>query len=104
MLWKLLLVTLGCLYAASAIAGGCQGQACRYLYFGEDKQGCLEIRNSGREDVEVMVYSGVSVPTTVRVAGGDTEKVYKTGRTCIPAADYRRSEAQFAGGPFSPAR
>ena len=45
MIRKLLLVSLGCLYAASALgAGACQGDACRYTYFGKDEDGCLEIR------------------------------------------------------------
>jgi hypothetical protein len=102
---KLLLISLACLYAASAAhAGNCRGQACMHIKFGEDKDGCLEIRNSGRNDVEVTVYTAGSGPITVLVASGDFEKVYKAGRMCVPAADYVRSDAQFAGGIFSPSR
>ena len=105
MIRKLLLVSFGCLYAASALGiGACQGQACRYTYFDKDKDGCLEIRNTAREDIEVTVYTAASGPITVRVAKGDTEKVYKTGRMCVPAADYVRSEAEYTGGIFAPSR
>ena len=82
----------------------CQGQACRDTYFGKDKDGCLEIRNSSRDDIEVTVYTTATGSITVRVASGDTEKVYKTGRMCVPAADYVRSDAEFAGGIFAPSR
>jgi len=102
---KLLFASLGCLFAASAAqAGNCRGKACYYATFGEDSKGCLEIRNSGREDIEVLVYTSHSVPTRVRIAGGDTEKVFKSGRMCIPAADYLRSEAEFIAGVFAPSR
>jgi hypothetical protein len=102
---KLLLASLGCLYAASAPgAGACQGDACRYMYFGKDKDGCLEIRNSGREDMEVTVYTSASGTIRVRVAAGDTEKIYKAGRMCVPADDYLRSEAHFDGNIFAPSR
>jgi len=105
MVTKLLLAFLGCLCVASAAhAGNCRGKACYYATFSEDAKGCLEIRNSGREDIEVLVYTSHSVPTRVRVAGGDTEKVFKTGRICIPAADYLRSEAEFIAGVFAPSR
>ena len=105
MVRKILLVFLGCLFAASAAnAGSCRGKACYYATFGEDPKGCLEIRNSGREDIEVLVYTSHSVPTRVLVAGGSTEKVFKVGRVCIPAADYLRSEAEFVAGTFSPSR
>ena len=104
MIRKLLLLSLGCLFAASASAGTCRGEACRYTLFGKDKEGCMEIRNSGREDIEVTVYAAGSGPITVRVASGDTEKVYKAGRICVPAADYVRSDSQFAGGVFAPTR
>ncbi|HYJ42635.1 MAG TPA: hypothetical protein VEW08_17725 [Steroidobacteraceae bacterium] len=105
MIRKLLLTSLGCLYAASALGvGACQGQACRYTSFGKDADGCLEIRNLSREDIEVTVYTAASGTYTVRVAGGDTEKIYKTGRMCVPAADYLRSGAEYAGGIFSPSR
>jgi hypothetical protein len=101
---KLLLVSLGCVYAASALGGACQGQACPYTYFDKDADGCLEIRNSASEDIEVKVYTAASGAITLRIASGDTEKVYKTGRMCVPAADYVRSDAKFAGGIFSPSR
>jgi hypothetical protein len=105
MVRKMLLVSLGCLLAVTtANAGSCRGKACYYATFGEDSKGCLEIRNSGREDIEVMVYTTGSVPTTVRIAGGSTEKVFKSGRMCILAAQYLRSEAEFIGGPFTPSR
>ena len=105
MIRKLLLATLACLCAASAAqAGSCRGKACYYVTFGEDSKGCLEIRNSGREDVEVLVYTSHSVPTRVLVAGGMAEKVFKVGRVCIPAADYLRSEAEVVAGIFSPSR
>ena len=104
MIRKLLLVVLGCVGATSALGGACQGQACRYTFFDKDADGCLEIRNSGPEDIEVKVYTAASGTITLRVAGGDTEKVYKTGRMCVPAADYVRSDAKLAGGIFSPSR
>jgi len=105
MVRKMLLVSLVCLFAASAAnAGNCRGKACYYATFGEDSKGCLEIRNSGREDIEVMVYTTGSVPTPVRIAGGSTEKVFKTGRVCILATQYLRSEAQFMGGTLMPSR
>ena len=105
MIRKFLLVSLSCLYAASALgAGACQGDACRYTYFGKDKDGCLEIRNTGRDDIEVTVYTSASGTIRVRVAAGDTEKIYKTGRMCVPAADYLRSGAVFVGDIFSPSR
>ena len=77
-------------------------QACRYTYFGKDADGCLEIRNAGREDIQVTVYTTASGAITLRVSSGDTEKVYKTGRTCVPAADYVRADAKFDGGIFAP--
>jgi hypothetical protein len=105
MLRKLLPVSLGCLYAVSALgAGRCQGQACSYTYFGKAADGCLEIRNSSRDDIEVTVYTTATGSITLRVASGDTEKVYKTGRMCVPAADYVRSVAEFTGGIFAPSR
>ena len=105
MVRKWVLVFLGCFFAASAAnAGNCRGKACYYATFGEDAKGCLEIRNSGREDIEVMVYTTGSVPTTVRIAGGSTERVFKTGRVCILATQYLRSEAQFIGGVLAPSR
>jgi hypothetical protein len=105
MIRKLLLVSLGCTYAAAALGvGACQGQACRDTYFSEDADGCLEIRNASREDIEVTVYTSVSGTITVRVASGDTETVYKSGRRCVPANDYLRSSAKFAGGMFTPSR
>jgi hypothetical protein len=102
MLRKLLLVSFGCLFAAAAFGGACKGQACRYAYFGKDAEGCLEIRNAGREDIQVTVYTAGSGAITVRVAGGLTEKVYKTSRLCVPAVDYVRADAEFEGGIFSP--
>jgi hypothetical protein len=104
MIRKLLLVSLGCLYAVSALGGACQGQACRDTFFDKDANGCLEIRNAAREDIEVTVYTAATIPITVRIASGDTEKVYKTGRMCLPATEYMRSTAKFAGGTFSPSR
>ena len=65
---------------------------------------CLEIRNAGREDIEVTVYTSASGTFRVRVAAVDTEKIYKTGRMCVPAADYVRSEAKFVGDIFEPSR
>ena len=104
MVRKLLLLSLGWFFATSANAGTCRGEACRYTQFGTDKEGCIEIRNSGREDIEVTVYSAGSGPITMRIASGDTEKVYKTGRVCVPAADYVRSDSKLAGGIFAPSR
>ena len=102
---KLLIILSGCLFAATALgAGACKGQACRYTYFGKDENGCLEIRNSGREDIQVTVYTAGSGAITVRVMSGHTEKVYKTGRTCVPAVDYVRADAEFEGGIFAPPR
>ena len=98
MIRKLLPLSLGCLYVASALgAGACQGDACRYTFFGKDKDGCLEIQNSGRDDLEITVYTVASSTITVRIAAGDTEKIYKHGRMCVPATDYVRSEAKFVG-------
>jgi len=105
MIRKWLLVSLGCLLVAPAVnAGTCRGGPCRYLQFGKDKEGCLEVRNSGREDIEVTVYVASGGSIRVQVAAGDTEKVYKAGRICIPVADYVRSDAQVSGGIFSPSR
>ena len=105
MIRKLLLVSLGCLCAASALgAGACKGQACNDTYFSKDADGCLEIRNSGNEDIEVMVYTRSSGTIRVRVGMGDTEKVYKPGRICVPAADYVRADAKFLSGIFAPPR
>jgi len=103
MLRKLLIILSGCLFAASALgAGACTGKACRYTFFGKDADGCLEIRNSGREDIQVTVYTAGSGAVTVRVMSGHTEKVYKTSRTCVPAVDYVRADAEFDGGIFAP--
>lgn len=103
MLRKLLLVSMGCLFAATASgAGACKGNACRYTMFGKDADGCLEIRNTGREDIQVTVYTAGSGAITVRVMSGHTEKLYKTGRTCVPAVDYVRADAEFDGGVFAP--
>ena len=104
MVRKLLLLSLGFFSATSVSAGTCRGEACRYTLFGTDKDGCMEIRNSGREDIEVTVYSAGGGPITLRIASGDTEKVYKTGRVCVPAADYVRSDSKLAGGIFAPTR
>jgi hypothetical protein len=101
---KLLLVSLGCLLSTTALGGACRGKACAYAYFGKDADGCLEIRNSGRDDIQVTVYTAGSGAITVRVASGDTQKVYKTGRTCVPAADYVRADAEYDGGIFAPPR
>jgi hypothetical protein len=103
MVRKLLLVSLGCLCVASAAnAGNCRGGPCHNISFGADSNGCLEIRNSGRDDVEVTVYTTGSTPVTVHIARGDSEKVYKIGRKCVLAADYVRSDAQISGGTFNP--
>jgi hypothetical protein len=103
MVRKWLLVSLGLLCVASvASAGNCRGGPCHYVTFGADSNGCLEIRNSGREDIEVTVYTTSTGPITVRIARGDAEKVYKTGRKCVLAADYVRSDAQITGGTFKP--
>ena len=104
MIRKLLFVSLGCACAASALGGACHGQACRYTYFDKDADGCLEIRNAGPEDIEVKMYTASSGTITVRVASGDTEKLYNPGRLCVPATDYVRSDAKLAGGIFSPSR
>ena len=105
MIRKLLIILSGCLFAATALgAGACRGNACRYTYFGKDADGCLEIRNAGREDIEVTVYTAASGAITVRVLSGDTEKVYKTSRMCVPAADYVRADAKFDVGVFTPSR
>ncbi len=99
---KLLLIFASCLLTATAWGGACAGQACRYALFGKDAEGCLEIRNSGREDIQVTVYTAGSGAITLRVMGGQTEKVYKTSRTCVPAVDYVRADAKLEGGIFSP--
>ena len=105
MIRKLLLVSFGCLFAASALgAGACQGQACRYTYFGKDADGCLEIRNTAGKTSRSRCTPPPAVAITVRVAAGHTEKVYKTGRMCVPAVDYVRSDAEFNGGIFAPPR
>jgi hypothetical protein len=105
MIRKLLFVLLGCLFAGTAAnAGNCRGAACRDTGFGKDANGCLEIRNSGREDIEITVYTSSSGPITVQIASGATEKVFKPGRICVPAADYVRSDVQVVGGVFSPSR
>ena len=48
------------------------------------------------------VYTAASGPIALRVASGSTEKLYKIGRTCVPAVDYLHSESQFDGGVFAP--
>ena len=103
MLRKLLILVTGSLVTTAALgAGACRGNACRYTYFGEDPQKCLEIRNAGREDISVTVYTTASGAITVRVLSGHTEKVYKSGRLCVPATQYVRADAEFAGGVFAP--
>ena len=100
---KPLILLAGCLFATAALgAGACRGNACRYTYFDKDDKGCMEIRNTGREDIQVTVYTAGSGVITVRVLSGQTEKVYKTGRLCVPAADYVRADAKFDGGIFAP--
>jgi hypothetical protein len=102
---NLLLITIGGLLSATALgAGACHGKACRYTLFGKDTDGCLEIRNSGRDDIQVTVYTTGSGAITVRVASGDTQKVYKVSRVCVPAVDYVRADAEFDGGIFAPPR
>ena len=100
---KLLFVSC-CLFCATALAGACRGKACAYAYFGKDADGCLEIRNGGRDDIQVTVYTAGSGAITVRIASGDTQKVYKVGRTCVPALDYVRADAEYDGGIFAPSR
>lgn len=103
MLRKLSILLAGCVFATAALsAGACRGNACRYTYFDKDSEGCMEIRNAGREDIRVTVYTAGSGAITVRVLSGHTEKVYKTGRLCVPAADYVRADAEFEGGVFVP--
>jgi len=103
MIRKWLLAFFGFLWAAStASAGNCRGGPCHNLSFGADSNGCLEIRNSSRDDVEVTVYTAVTIPITVHIARGDSEKVYKPGRKCVLAADYVRSDAEVSGGTFKP--
>ena len=100
---KLLFVTMGCLLSAAALGNGpCKGKACRYALFGKDANGCMEIRNSGREDIRVTVYTAGSGAITLRILSGDTQTVYKTSRTCVPAADYVRADAELDGGIFAP--
>jgi hypothetical protein len=102
MLKKAFFVSFGLLVATAAFGGGCHGQACRYSLFGKDAQGCLEIQNSGREDIEITVYTASSGARTLRVRAGETEKVYKIARQCVLAVDYIRAEAKYDGGIFSP--
>jgi len=104
LLGKWLLVSSGCLFATAAIAGACHGEPCRFILFDKDKEGCLEIRNTGRNDIQVTVYTVGSGTLRIRVAKGDTEKLYKTGRMCVPAADYVRADAEYEGDIFSPTR
>jgi len=99
---KLLLIFASCLLTATAWGGACAGQACRYALFGKDAEGCLEIRNSGREDIQVTVYTAGSGAIMLRNERATTEKVYKTSRTCVPAVDYVRADAKLEGGIFSP--
>jgi hypothetical protein len=99
---KLVLVSIGCLFAASAFGGACHGKGCVYAFFSKDAEGCLEIRNGGREDIQVTVYTAGSGAITVRILSGETQKVYKTSRTCVPAVDYVRAEAELDGGIFAP--
>ncbi len=99
---KLLLVSVGCLTSASAFGGACHGKGCAYAFFSQDADGCLEIRNGGREDIQVTVYTAGSGAITVRIMSGHTEKVYKTSRTCVPAVDYVRADAELDGGVFAP--
>ena len=54
--------------------------------------------------MEVTAYTVASSTIRVRVVTGDTEKIYKTGRMCVPATDYVRSEAKFVGNIFEPSR
>ena len=103
MLQKFLIALFGCLVASSALAAGaCKGKACRYTYFEQDADGCLSIRNAGREDIQVTVYTAGSGAITIRVMSGHTEKVYKTSRVCVPATDYVRADSEFDGGVFAP--
>ena len=98
-----LLVMLFCLFATTALgAGACRGKACQYTFFGQDADGCLEIRNAGREDIQVTVYTAGSGAITLRILSGHTEKVYKTSRKCVPAVDYVRADAELDGGVFAP--
>jgi hypothetical protein len=100
---KSLIILSACLFTSTILAAGaCRGNACGYTYFSEDVQGCLEIRNAGRKDIQVTVYTAVSGPITVRVLGGHTEKIYTTSRRCLPATDYLRVDSEFDGGVFGP--
>jgi len=103
MLRKITITLFGCLIATSAMgAGACKGKGCRYTFFTEDSQGCLQIRNAGREDIQVTVYTAGSGAIRVRVMSGQTETVYKTSRTCVPAKDYVRADSELDGGIFAP--
>ena len=103
MLRNLLITLSGCLIATAAMgAGACRGKGCRYTFFAEDSQGCLQIRNAGREDLRVTVYTVGSGSITVRVMSGQTETVFKTSRMCLPAADYVRADSELDGGIFAP--
>ena len=104
LLRKLVLVSSGCLFATAAIAGACRGEPCRYILFDKDKEGCLEIRNTSRQDIQITVYTAGSGTLRLRVAKGDSEKLYKTGRICVPAADYVRADAEYEGDIFAPSR
>jgi hypothetical protein len=101
---KLLFVALSSLLSATAFGGACRGQPCAFIYFSKDADGCLEIRNGGRDDIQVTVYTAGSGAITVRIASGDTQKVYKTSRACVPAVDYMRADAEYDGGIFAPRR
>jgi P pilus assembly chaperone PapD len=102
LLGKSCFVSFACLLAAVAFGGACHGSACRFVFFGKDTEGCLEIQNTGQRDLLVTVYTAGSGTLTVRVMSGDTQKVYKIARLCVPAADYIRADAEFDGGVFSP--
>jgi len=102
MLGKFLLVSFGCLFAAAAFGGACHGSACRFIFFGKDSEGCLEIQNTGQRDIMITVYTSGSGALTLRVMSGDTQKLYKIARQCVPAVDYIRADAEFDGGVFSP--
>ena len=103
MLRKLSITLSACLLATSAFgAGACKGKGCRYTCFEKDTQGCLTVRNTGREDIQVTVYTAGSGAISLRVMGGHTETVYRISRNCVPADDYVRADSELAGGVFAP--
>jgi hypothetical protein len=91
-------LALGLLFAASADAGACRGNACRDTWFDKDKDGCLMVRNRGQLTIQVSIMSTHGTQY-LRLYSGDYEKVYYIGRKCVMAVDYVRSESKFEGEP-----